>query len=130
LGYLNYGVILIKMDYKQIILVRTDIKMSCGKICAQVAHASLGASEKARKEKSRWYIAWKMEGQKKVVLETSGEDEMFDFCKHAKKGGISSYLVNDAGLTELSPGTLTTLGIGPAPNELIDKITGDLKLFR
>ena len=37
--------------------------------------------------------------------------------------------VTDAGHTQIAPGTTTCISIGPAPEEKIDKITGDLKLL-
>lgn len=114
------------MDYKQVIVVRADLKMSRGKSCAQVAHASLSSAEKAANE---WYKAWKREGQKKVVVKAANEKELHEFYEMAKKAKLPCYLVQDAGLTELEPGTTTALGIGPAPSELIDKITGKLKLL-
>jgi len=116
------------VDYKQVILVRTDLKMGCGKACAQVAHASLGSAELAGKAAPKWLKAWKREGQKKVVLKVNGE-EILEFYDQAKKAGLPCYLVKDAGLTELPPGTTTALGIGPAPNELVDRITGELRLL-
>lgn len=117
------------MEYKQVIIVRTDLKMSVGKTCAQVAHASLGSALKAMKNEKKWYEAWTKEGQKKVVVKAKGEEEIFELYEMAKASNLPCYLVNDAGLTELEPGTTTTLGIGPGPNEKVDKITGELKLL-
>jgi len=117
------------MEYKQVIVVREDLKMSSGKTCAQVAHASLGAAEKASLQAREWYEAWKQGGQRKVVLKVVNERELFEVYESAKKE-LPCYLVEDAGLTELPPGTTTSLGVGPAPSEKIDKITGELKLLR
>jgi peptidyl-tRNA hydrolase len=35
--------------YKQCLIIRNDVKMSCGKRCAQAAHASIGAYNNADK---------------------------------------------------------------------------------
>lgn len=112
------------------ILVRADLRMSLGKACAQVAHASLGSAERARKHSPKAYEAWKREGQKKVVLRAEGEDDLHTYSAKAEKAGLPCYLVRDAGLTELPPDTVTTLGIGPALADAVDAITGDLKLMR
>jgi len=37
--------------------------------------------------------------------------------------------VTDAGHTQIAPGTTTCISLGPAPEDLIDKVTGDLKLL-
>jgi len=117
------------MNFKQVIVVRTDLKMSVGKTCAQVAHASLGSAIKAMNNKKQWFDEWTKEGQKKVVLKVNNKEEIFEIYEIAKASKLPCYLVNDAGLTELEPGTTTTLGIGPGPNENLDKITGELKLL-
>ena len=112
--------------YKQCIIIRNDVKMSCGKRCAQAAHASIGAYNNANKSLQK---AWLSEGQKKVVLKSDDERTLFEIKVIAERTGISSSLVQDAGLTEIPPGTITALGLGPAPSEELDKITGTLSLL-
>lgn len=112
--------------YKQVIVVRIDLRMSTGKIAAQCCHASLGAHEKASKTVIK---QWEREGQKKVVVQVNSKKEILDICKKVKKEKIPYFLVEDAGLTELEPGTITALGIGPEKEEKIDKLTGSLKLL-
>ena len=111
--------------YKQVIVIRTDIKMSCGKMCAQCCHASLGAAEKADKKTLR---AWKSDGQKKVVVKSELK-EILSLKEQAKKLKISNFLVSDAGMTELSHGTVTALAIGPGKEEHINKITSRMELL-
>ena len=43
--------------------------------------------------------------------------------------GINTYLVEDAGHTQIKAGSKTVLGIGPAFPEEIDPITQHLKLL-
>ncbi len=116
-------------DYKQVMVVRDDLGMSKGKLSVQVAHASLSAAEKARKKNPEWYEEWLNERQKKVVVKVSSEEKLEELKKEAEIQNLPNNLVRDAGLTELSPNTSTVLGIGPAPNEEIDKVTGNLKLL-
>ncbi len=112
--------------YKQVIVVRGDIEMSRGKIAAQVAHAACEAFENARKMVPRIWSSWREEGGKKVVLVAS-EKELLEIYKKAEILNIPRALIRDAGLTELPPGTLTAVAIGPFDGEKIDKITGHLK---
>ncbi len=98
--------------------------MSPGKTSAQVAHASVGALKNTDKKVRE---AWEMEGAKKVVLQVGTREELLEIKQNA--GRLPTSLVKDAGMTELPPGTITCLGIGPASEEEIDKITGSLKLL-
>jgi len=114
------------MMYKQMIVLRKDLEMSIGKKCVQSSHACLGACKNAKKSVVK---KWESEGQKKVVLEVNSKDELLKLFKKAKKEKIPCFLVEDAGLTELEPGTVTALAIGPEDEKKIDKITGSLKLL-
>ncbi|OPX63924.1 MULTISPECIES: peptidyl-tRNA hydrolase Pth2 [unclassified Methanoregula] len=112
--------------YKQCLIIRNDVKMSCGKRCAQAGHASIGAYNSADKDLRK---AWIAEGQKKVVLKANDERTLFELKVMAEHAGIATSLVQDAGMTEIPPGTVTALGLGPARSEDLDKITGSLSLL-
>lgn len=117
------------MEYKQVIIIRTDLKMGAGKKCAQACHASVSASDLVRVKNKLTWKNWKNSGQKKVVLKVSSIEQMREIYKELQKQDIPCYMINDAGLTQLNPGTTTALGIGPALSFDIDKITGQLKLL-
>jgi PTH2 family peptidyl-tRNA hydrolase len=118
-----------KFHYKQVIAVRTDLGMSRGKIAVQVAHGSLSASENARVSQQEIWRAWYREGQKKVAVKVSSEEELLELRRQAINHRLPHALIRDAGMTELPPGTITVLGIGPAKAEVMDKVTGALKLL-
>ncbi|MFB6228880.1 MAG: peptidyl-tRNA hydrolase Pth2 [Halobacteriales archaeon] len=111
---------------KQAIAARRDLGMGEGKLAAQVAHASLEAyehtSEDARSE-------WKRGGQKKVVLRVDGDRALFELQERAKVKGLPTGLIRDAGHTQLDPDTPTAVAIGPASDDRVDAITGDLPLY-
>ncbi len=111
-------------QFKQVIVLRVDLDISRGKQIAQACHASLKAYEKAS---SNIQSSWRGGGSKKVVVGAS-EDELVERLERAKGLQIPAALVKDAGLTEVSPGTVTALGVGPGDEDKIDKVTGDLKL--
>ena len=116
-------------EYKQVLVVRMDLKMSRGKISVQIAHAAVSAAEEARKHSLVSWRGWLWEGQKKVAVKVSSEEELLALRDKAIKAGLPVHLIRDRGLTELPPGTTTALGIGPARTETVDKISGDLPLL-
>lgn len=103
--------------------------MSKGKTAVQVAHAAILASEDARRNKPRWWREWLKEGQCKVALKVEQLEDLKRLCRAAEEIRLPSALVEDKGLTEIPPGTTTCLGIGPAPQEMVDEITRDLPLL-
>ena len=115
--------------YKQVIAVRTDLGMSKGKIAVQVAHGSVSSAERARITKPDIWKAWFHEGQKKIAVKVASEEELFQLKQGAILEKIPHALIRDAGMTELPPGTVTVIGIGPAQAAHIDKLTGNLKLL-
>ena len=90
-------------------IVRTDLKMRKGKIAAQCCHGAIGAYKKSPADKIR---KWENEAYAKVVLK-----------------GIANYLVVDAGRTQIPTSSVTVLALGPDEDEILDEVTGDLKLL-
>ena len=115
-------------NIKQVIVVRTDLDMGKGKIAAQVGHACVLGAEYVRKSKPEWFSEW-WKGQEKIVLKVSNLKELEQVKQGAIEIGVPWSEVTDAGHTQIAPGTVTCISIGPAPEEKIDKITGDLKLM-
>ncbi len=111
--------------YKQVILVRTDLKLPKGKLAAQVAHASV---EGVLRSEKRLVEQWRSEGMKKIVLKVADEKEMLRLNQQAKDAGLTTAVITDAGLTVVAPGTKTCCAIGPDTVEKIDAITGHLKI--
>ena len=117
------------MEYKLVVVVRTDLGISKGKMAAQVAHAAVNCALKSKKSDSSNFKKWFDEGQKKVVVKGQNESTLLNLQQYAREVGLVSSLVTDAGLTEVPAGTVTCLGIGPASDSEIDSITGDYSLF-
>ena len=112
--------------YKQVILVRQDLKLPKGKLAAQAAHASVDAVLKSDSELVK---AWRAEGMAKIVLKVKDEKELIKYFQLAKDEGLTASLITDAGRTVIAPGTKTCVGIGPDEEEVIDKLSKDLQLL-
>jgi len=111
---------------KQVIVVNQSLRLPKGKLAAQVAHASVGAFVSAEDDAR---VRWLEEGMPKVVLEAPEAADLERLLDLALQSGLPALLVEDAGRTVVPAGTITCLGIGPAEDEDIDRLTGDLKLL-
>jgi PTH2 family peptidyl-tRNA hydrolase len=118
-----------EFEYKQVLVFRQDLQLSKGKIAAQAGHAAVSAAQDAYTHSKKWWEAWLHEGQRKIAVKVPTEKELHELEEAAKELGLPHALVVDAGLTEIPEGTVTCLGIGPAPADAMDRLTGKLKLM-
>ncbi|XP_060251129.1 peptidyl-tRNA hydrolase 2, mitochondrial isoform X1 [Ovis aries] len=116
-------------EYKMILVVRNDLKMGKGKVAAQCSHAAVSAYKQIQKRNPELLKEWEYCGQPKVVVKAPDEETLVELLTHAKVLGLTVSLIQDAGRTQIAPGSRTVLGIGPGPADLIDKVTGHLKLY-
>jgi PTH2 family peptidyl-tRNA hydrolase len=115
--------------FKLVVVFRGDLRLSKGKAAVQAGHAAVSAAEEARKRHREWWEEWLYEGQRKIAVKVKTEKELVELEEQAKELGLPCALIVDRGLTEVPPDTVTCLGIGPAPSEKIDKLTGNLPLL-
>ncbi|MHA2501970.1 MAG: peptidyl-tRNA hydrolase Pth2 [Candidatus Kariarchaeaceae archaeon] len=116
-------------EVKQVIVVRSDLGMGKGKIAAQASHASVIASFEAKKHEPTWFDTWYRHGMAKIVVKVASDEELHRIFQLGVKNKVPRALINDAGHTQLAPGTATAVALGPAPEKLLDPITGSLKLM-
>lgn len=108
---------------KQVILVRDDLRMSKGKTAAQVAHAAVDAVFRSNKKLVK---NWRDQGMKKIALRVKDKEELLRYKALAEEADLTTAVITDAGHTEVEPGTMTCMAIGPDAEAKIDKVTGEL----
>ncbi|KAI9363057.1 peptidyl-tRNA hydrolase PTH2-domain-containing protein [Pilaira anomala] len=116
-------------NFKLTLVVRSDLGMTKGKIAAQCGHATLACYKAAKKVNPLLLKAWEYSGQAKVALKCDSEDKLLELQAIALSLGLPAQTIQDAGRTQIAPGSRTVLGVGPGPAELIDQVTGHLKLL-
>lgn len=125
--------------HKQVILVRTDLKMDKGKVGAQVAHASMAAVlRNAMRPNEKTLVLdlddrlgpWLSGAFTKVCLKVDNEKDLFYYYDLARQRGMLASVIRDSGRTVFAGvPTYTCVAIGPDNADEIDKITGKLKLL-
>ncbi len=121
---------------KQILIIRTKFPningVRKGKLIAQGAHASVSAVfDGLSKQTTKSHVEkWIHQGQAKIAVYVHSEEELLDLWVKIQETGLACSLIRDAGKTEFGgEPTLTAIGFGPAPIELIDPITRHLPLL-
>ena len=116
------------MSFKMCVLVRDDLKMSKGKVLAQVSHTIVDATVKAYTQ-SQLFFKWRADGEKIVILKVPDEKTLMYIMNISERKGVNCGYTVDAGLTEVLPGTKTVGFVGPNFEDKVDKLTGQLKLY-
>lgn len=113
---------------KQIIVIRKDLRMGVGKICAQGAHASMKATL-LHMDDTR-VKEWLSGMFTKIAVGVSSEEELLEVYNNARKAGLIAELITDSGLTVFNGvPTNTCIAVGPDTHENLQPITGGLKLL-
>lgn len=116
-------------EVRMALVVRQDIPMLKGKAAAQCAHAAVGLYRQAVANSPQTLRRWLQCGQAKITLKSRDLEEMEELAAIAMSLGVPVEFIQDAGRTQVDPGTVTVLGLGPAPRALLDQVTGNLKLY-
>jgi len=116
-------------DYKMVLVVRGELRLTAGKTAAQAAHAAVMLTLAAQKRAPGVLASWLGAGQKKIVLTAPTLADLEQIASQARARGIPVAWVEDAGLTEVAPGTRTCIGLGPGPAAQLDSVTGSLALL-
>jgi len=124
-------------ECKLVLVVRTDLGMTKGKIAAQCGHATLAcyktltraAARDPQSHEARLLRQWERHGQAKIAVQVKSEEDMIALMAKARALGVTAEVIQDAGRTQIEAGSRTVLGVGPAPKSEVDKITGGLKLL-
>lgn len=138
---------------KQVIVVRKDLKMKAGKLAAQVSHAAMAPlSNKLRKTANdsddesgditlsatfyagdlhdEAFLEWLKHSFTKVVLEINTEEELLELLAEADLADIPFVKIEDEGRTMFhGVKTLTCASFGPCYSDVLDDLTGHLKLY-
>lgn len=125
-SYLYHTPLTQHMEYKQVILIRDDLKLPKGKMAAQAAHASV---EAVLKSDQTMIKKWRAQGMGKIALKVDSEKELYKYIQMAKDEGFVTSIITDAGKTVVAPGTVTCGAIGPDLTAKIDLVSGKLKMM-
>jgi peptidyl-tRNA hydrolase, PTH2 family len=110
---------------KQVIVMRKDLPSTAGKLVAQGAHASVGATVGNLDDpRVKEWLAGEF---KKIVVRTDSWDDFQAVRLQAEAAGLLVTVITDAGHTIYKEPTVTCMCIGPDTNENLDPITGHLR---
>lgn len=119
-------------EVKLMLVVRTDLGMTKGKIAAQCGHATLALYKELLDNLSvagPMLRRWEAGGQPKIAVKCEGGgEELLTLLAQAMSLGLVARVIRDAGRTQIQAGSMTVLGV-LGPKSVVDQVTGGLKLL-
>ncbi|XP_065215067.1 peptidyl-tRNA hydrolase 2, mitochondrial-like [Planococcus citri] len=115
--------------YKLALVVNNELKMTAGKVLAQCSHAALGVYEKYSTDKMENFLLWELKGKPITVYKVNDSETLIELQKAAKTKNLMTYIVQDAGRTQIASGSRTVLAIGPDESEKLQSIVSYLPLY-
>ncbi|XP_015380216.1 PREDICTED: peptidyl-tRNA hydrolase 2, mitochondrial-like isoform X1 [Diuraphis noxia] len=116
-------------EFKMALLVRHDLKMGKGKVAAQCSHAIVHCYEESLRLKPREINSWESNNKPVDIFKIADEKTMLEFQQLAIEKGFTTYVVVDAGRTQVAPRSKTVMAIGPVEREEIDLFTQNLEVY-
>nr|XP_045596821.1 probable peptidyl-tRNA hydrolase 2 isoform X2 [Procambarus clarkii] len=117
--------------YKMVFVINTEFGMGVGKVAAQVGHAALGLYRLLKEDGEKYDASveeWEEFGERKIALKGKNSQELIELQKKAEALYLPTYLVQDAGKTQVPVGSTTVLAIF-GDEEAVNEVTGKLKLL-
>ncbi|KAI3935784.1 hypothetical protein MKX01_032968 [Papaver californicum] len=116
-------------ELKMVLVVRQDLRMGPGKIASQCAHAATGIYAELMQSQRNLVRQWEQCGQAKIVVSCKNQLDMNRLKNTAESIGLPTFVVADAGRTQVVAGSKTVLAIGPGRKASVDSVTGKLRLL-
>ena len=136
------------MDTKQVIVIRKDLNMRKGKMCAQASHASMAFLTRKSwiscpSNNTYWFCGpqlqldfareledWLNNSFRKICVSVNSKEELYELYSQALDKGLVAHLIVDNGATEFNGvATATCVAIGPHFDEKFEGITNHLPLL-
>ncbi|XP_028402170.1 probable peptidyl-tRNA hydrolase 2 [Dendronephthya gigantea] len=121
----------IQSSHRMVFVVNSSLKMGVGKVGAQVGHAAIGLYRELlelRGQIAPMLAQWGEDGETKVVVKAESTQAVMDIENQAMSKGLPTFLVTDAGMTQVAPGSVTVLGLF-GEKSVLGNIVGHLKLL-
>ncbi|KAJ2657014.1 hypothetical protein IWW48_004728 [Coemansia sp. RSA 1200] len=114
---------------KLVLVVRNDLALPKGTVAQLCAQVTLECFAQARQLAPRVLREWERTGQAKVTLKCLDREEISKLQHEADSAGLVAASAADTAGNNSSSSEPAVLGIGPGPINIINTVSGGLKLY-